>query len=611
MKNIDKLLYKCGIFYILSQNTSQFKKIAAVLDLTQKLQEKKEKEQASSSQETLMESVPLEAPEIIPTDPFSKKREEKFLSEVADVAGVWMHRFSNIRKDDKGFFILKSDNPAGKNMKKGHLLADYAINQTPYWEISSIEGERINLKPIGSNPFITGVGAGGAKITDKDIEVFTGQHEQERVKKIQEKVNNGTATIDDVKYILLGTCPLRFGPNATEGGWYSATDMMNNRGGRKGMSPEQIIKADAETLKKLGLKVPISALSGKLSPEDWKDWLSGKQDIEYLPKDIDKYLDFQKKMIEKREGRPADLDWIQSLRLKYDKKALEEYYDNLILELNQLGPEQFKIKYPEYKYFKNLSIKDFISLYESKLKDIKKKEEESEKFRTEEEESGDPLPSILRNVYSTEPRISMRNILLLIEMAKEDSTDTLNQYLRDIISQGGAKYYLANEKIINYFNSIDDIEGLKLASEKLTDSTNRRYASGYLIDKGEKDFVLSKVSPNESMEVLYGILSSNKYKEERKNTGNIRYPDTIQLAKNLDILNKIENIISRHEKECNTTGKYISYEEGHYIHEITGIILSCFDYLIRNLSSEEKQIFDRARAVSDRYQKLTENFKSN
>lgn len=607
MKNIDKLLYKCGIFYILSQNTSQFKKIAAVLDLTQKLQEKKEKEQASSSQETLMESVPLEAPEIISIDPFSKKREEKFLSEVADVTGVWMHRFSNVRKDDRGFFILKSDNPAGKNMKRGHLLADYAINQNPYWEISSIEGERINLKPIGSNPFITGIGAGGAKITDEDIKVFTGEHEQERIKEIQQKVNNGTATIDDVQYILLGTCPLRFGPNGPEGGWYNCSETMSNRGGKKGMRVEDIIKADAETLKKIGLKVPLSALSGKLDPRDWNEWIEGKQDVLYMPKDPEKYIDFKRKMTEKGKWR-YDLKDLESEKLKYDKKALEEHYNNLILELNKLGPEEFKLKYPSYKYYDKLSIKDLIVIYESRLKDIEKREAESEKLRTEEEEPGDPLPSILKNVYSTEPRVSMRNISLLIEMAQEDPGDTINQYLKDIISNGGAKYYLANEKIIKYFELIDDVDGLKIASEKLSDPTNRRYALGYLINRGEDEFALSKLLPNESMEVLYTILSNTKSKEQRKTSGAVRNPETINLVKKLNILDKIENVMSEHEKKCNQAGRYVGSQEAHYAHEITGIIRSCFGYYIQDFSPEEKQIFERAIAVSDKYKKIGEKF---
>src|SRR3990167_888236 len=195
-----------------------------VIDITKRLEQKKQEEISRKETEAFLGHTGV-SPEniIVPTsDELAKLRDRKFREAVQEKAGIWMHRFSDIRKDDQGFFILKQDNPAGNEMSPGHLLADYAINLTPYWKVTSTKDNRINLEPIGSNPFLTGIGAGGAKLNQYDFEVFTGKAEKERIERIQKLISDGKATIDDVKYLLDGTVPVNMGPNGAQGGWYNS-----------------------------------------------------------------------------------------------------------------------------------------------------------------------------------------------------------------------------------------------------------------------------------------------------------------------------------------------------------------------------------------------------
>ncbi len=57
------------------------------------------------------------------------------------------------------------------------------------------------------------------------------------------------------------------GPNGAQGGWYNLEDHYANRGGKQGMTVEEMMMQDAASLKKLGLAVPQSALDGTLPPD--------------------------------------------------------------------------------------------------------------------------------------------------------------------------------------------------------------------------------------------------------------------------------------------------------------------------------------------------------
>lgn len=507
-----------------------------VLDLSERLKQKKENDEQQSLKQQLQDATP-QIEELTQPDELSVRREQKFLTEVEDKAGIWMHRFSDVRKDDQGYFILKSDNPAGSKMRVGDQLADHALNMTPYWSISSIDGDRVNLTPIGSNPLKTGVGAGGAKITKHDIDVYTGDYERKRVQKINESIDAGTLDIDTIKYILLGTVPVNFGPNGAQGGWYSATDTYSNRGGRKGMSDKEIMMSDAQTLKDHGIPVPVKALDGTMDPHDWGSWVEGNgSNTSYIPKNIDKYVDFHRQMTEKGKYRYDD-SGIRDLYHKYSPEKLDEYFDVMLADVAKLSAEEWKSKYP----YIDQNTKSVMQMYEWGQRKQEKAKKEAIEYLTEGE--SEELESILKNVFSKERRVANRNVAMLIEMCKEDMSYA--KYLHDIINLGGASDYLANEQIIKFFNLVDDIDGLKLCVQKLKDSDNQRYALSYLFQQGEEEFALANAGQTNDLQVINSMLSNIAMQysesEERKRTFG-RNQKLMDFVKKNDILGKLQVI---------------------------------------------------------------------
>jgi len=477
-----------------------FHKIATeekVIDISKQLEQKR-------IQRELGKAMPAEIEQEAPGDDLSKKRKQKFLSEVQEKSNVWMHRFSDVRKDDKGFFILKTDNPAGNNMKPGQLLADYAMNQTPYWKITRVDDQRISLEPIGSNPFLTGIGAGGAKLNKYDFDVFTGKAEQDRIQRIKRKLEGGTAEIDDVKYMLEGTVPTQMGPNGAQGGWYNINDS-SSRGGRKGMKPEEMMVADAKKLQHWGFTgMPATALNGTMDPDRWQEWIEGNGDSgrgEYVPKDVEKYVDFHRRMTQQGKYR-YDEDAIKELYRKHSLEHLEEYWEKVLEDFTKLPREEYKEK---YKYYPE-TLQGIVQMYERDKQRLEKSIKNQTQYFAEGEE--DTEESIIKNIFHKERRVAIRNTIKLIEMAKEDPKYI--KYLHDMLKMGGAKDYIANEKVINFFSLIEDIDGLKLAAENLKDPTNLRYAYSALIRHGQPQFVLESVNKNTPLEALKGVITSYK-----------------------------------------------------------------------------------------------------
>ena len=507
-----------------------------VLDLSDRLKQKKERDEKESLTKQLEEATPqVGAP--VAQDQLAERREQKFLSEVEEKAGIWMHRFSDVRKDDKGYFILKIDNPAGSKMRPGDELADFAINMTPYWMVESIEQNRINLKPIGSNPLKTGVGAGGAKITKHDIDVYTGDYERKRVEKINQAIDAGTLDIDTIKYILLGTVPVNFGPNGAQGGWYSPTDTYSSRGARQGMKPRDIMMADAKTLKEHGIPVPVKALDGTMDPHDWGSWVEGNgSDTTYIPKDVDKYVDFHRQMTEKGKYRYDD-SGLKELYQKYSPDKLDSHYDEMLQDVKRLSPEEWKAKYP----YNEQDVAAVMQSYKWGQEKQDKAKRQAVEYLTEGESH--EIESILKNVFSKERRVANRNVAMLVEMCKEDMSYI--KYLHDIIRLGGASDYLANEQIIKFFNLVDDIEGLKLCAETLKDSDNQRYALSYLFQQGEEEYALNRTGQTDDLQVINSMLSNIaiQYSEskERKETFG-RNQKLLDFVKNNDVVSKIRGI---------------------------------------------------------------------
>lgn len=196
----------------------------------------------------------------------------------------WMYPFVKVKRDSiEGYYIDWSEDsgliPDPELVQVGDLVQDVSLNATPYWRVTGVFENNIYVEPYGDNPFLTGVGAGGATLTDYDFRVFSGEAEQERIDWLLRVISERQfADYRDISYILLGTKAVRFGPNGAEGGWYTATDW-GTRGSKKGMSPIEIMVADAEALQKLGLQVPPNALDGTLNPEHWTKLVGGTHDL--------------------------------------------------------------------------------------------------------------------------------------------------------------------------------------------------------------------------------------------------------------------------------------------------------------------------------------------
>lgn len=471
---------------------------AAVLDLTDKLKEKKEKEEEVERFEKLKEAPQAEVLPPQEVDELTQMREQKSQEKVKSQFGSWQHRFSDVRKDESGFYILPSDNTASNKMRVGDTLADSTLNMTPYWKVSSISADRIFLEPIGKNPFITGVGAGGARLTEHDIGVFTGEYEQKRIKNVQEKLRTGDARIDDVIYLLDGTVPVQMGPNGAQGGWYNADDSRNNRGGRKGLTPEQIVVFDANRLKDWGFAVPISAIKGEMDPADWSKWIEGNgtSDIDYIPKDLEKYIDFHRQMTQ--EGKYSYTEsGLDKLRRDLSEEHAHQYWEGVAKDVVNLSQEEFDNK---YKYY-DKSLKYVVEALERNLEDIRKKKKKLKQYFVEGEE--DTEESVLKSVFHPERRVAVRNVMRLIGLSQEDPK--YRKYLHDYVRMGGNDW-LANEKVIQFFDDIDDIKGLKLAAENFHDPDNQRYALGYLFDKGEEEFAKKHLEDQNDFQVIDSIL---------------------------------------------------------------------------------------------------------
>lgn len=200
----------------------------------------------------------------------------RLATEYYAVTKSWMHKFGTVRKDSTGYFIKHSDNPDAWRMKIGDLIQDVALNTTPYWTVVANKKERVSLKPTNANPLLSGIGAGGALMTEHDIQVFTGQYEKENTARILKYLQDNKGKlrdISDVKYILKGTVPVNFGPNDAQGGWYNPNDIHSSRGGRAGLTPEEIVIEDARFLAKLGFKLSHAVLTGKVPVEMWRDFV--------------------------------------------------------------------------------------------------------------------------------------------------------------------------------------------------------------------------------------------------------------------------------------------------------------------------------------------------
>ena len=211
--------------------------------------------------------------------------------------------------------------------------------------------------------------------------------------------------------------------------------------------------------------------------------------------------------------------------------------------------------------------------YESTVNSIKKDIEKETVYMTQNEDES--IESILKNVFNKERRVAIRNVLLLIEMAKED--ESYIKYLYDFVKLGGSDW-LGNEEVIKFFDLIDDTDGLKLCLEYLKDGTNQRYAAGYLVQKGEFNYLISNdtVKNDFSMEGLYGIFTGLTDKLRDKT---ITVDQVLGALDKLDIESKILDVLNSPKKDT---------QQNYYSQELCAAILS----IIRTVPYNERKQYD-------------------
>lgn len=192
--------------------------------------------------------------------------------------------FDRVRSEPgEGYFIDASDEPSLlESVQVGDMVADYAISGKPYWEVRFVDEDsgRVWLDPVGDNPYVTGVGAGGARLTDWDWRALSGEAAREDVDRALQRVSSRCVTsYRQLVPLLKGWVAPFFGPNGREGGHYGS-DWSYTVGGREGLSPEEIVLRDARALLRFGIDVPPGALRGRVSPRAWQKFVSGSDELD-------------------------------------------------------------------------------------------------------------------------------------------------------------------------------------------------------------------------------------------------------------------------------------------------------------------------------------------
>jgi len=395
--------------------------------------------------------------------------------------GVWLYPFKEVKKDvTEGWYIDWFNNPGSindiENVSISDKVADFSLNMTPYWEINGINSSsgKIYLTPIEPNPFITGVGAGGATITDLDLKVHTGEYERERVDGVLDIINKKLySSPSDIAYILQGTVPINFGPNGSQGGWYSVNDIRNNRGGENGLDAKRIMMSDAMTLQKMGFLVPQNALDGSLNTRKWDSFVSGTDeadiDLQAEGEDYDSVITSKAYLLKAVEPK------IKERNLKAITKKLDIYNnpttekENLLKSLaekifNMHHPTIENLKFDVYWHLKERFILmaerfkwlDILSLYENSYDPTNRRyvawayENISEKYSEEIDnckmallrmEKNEENPEVLSKIFSSLHSIGV-DIKKLYELNKKkydlifnNSNDSYSAYYIKEISR--------------------------------------------------------------------------------------------------------------------------------------------------------------------------------
>lgn len=282
--------------------------------------------------------------------------------------GVWQYAFQMVKKDvTEGWYLDWFENPGSihdfNQVQIGDQVADNKLNMTPYWEVSGLDESkgRIYVTPIGQNPWVTGIGAGGKELTEHDFQVQSGEYEQSRIDSVLDVINKKTyIDSSDVAYMLLGTVPVHNGPNGAQGGWYSLNDH-HNRGAQQGMAAKEIMMKDAATLQKLGLAVPKAALDGTLPLDAFKYVFDGG--LPYLSNhspSTDAEHRLERKMLQIDGENFDDPEASKKMMLSHPQKSIKKRNWDAIKEKYHALPEEDR---PTMRPFLKDLIAQFANVY--------------------------------------------------------------------------------------------------------------------------------------------------------------------------------------------------------------------------------------------------------
>ncbi len=309
------------------------------------------------------------------------------------------------QNDDGRFYINWDDAWSASALKPGDQIADDQLNLSPYWEVEDniepapeglgdlveegMEQEgRVYVKPIGTNPYLTGRGADDRQLYQDDFDVAQGKVEEKallsKIEYIFESFENEIPiSLDSVAYLLLGTVPLHFGPAGAQGGWYRPYEKDHTIGGILDLPQREVIKRDIETIAGLGIQLPQIFLENKDN--------------------------FDEKLTE----------------LFCNYMANKFNYFDYITENLSMTPEEIEERYPEESLLYPSSVQQKRKLLDFALN----KDKWIRIFDLEGEDSTDPI-SVAKFVFSDELRVATRNLKNLVRMAKANPDKFKNLLLK-------------------------------------------------------------------------------------------------------------------------------------------------------------------------------------
>jgi len=433
--------------------------------------------------------------------------------------------FSDVSRDETGWWTDPGEVLALLSARPGDGVGDSSDGAWPpriYWTVLSTGEHRIDLAPTDLNPFTSGVGAGGKIIDSFDLQVASGENERKRLDGIRRKIADGSATIDDVTYALLGTVPMQMGPNGAQGGWYNPDDTRACRGARHALTTPQIVHEDAHALTRLGFSVPQGALTLPpiLDGHMWDQWVSGAANRDPPPvssPDPIAYARFLRKLT--RQGKYRyDEDGISKWMHEASRVALERYWEHRLRDFlahSASSASASSAPGAEREPWEPQTLVDLLARAEVALQGQARQLDLFHALDIPGEDGTDEA-SIRAHLRHPEPRVSRRNAALAVHRAQIGVVNPAYGHWRDVlidwIRWGGADDR-AYENAIDHASLTDDVEMLTAAID-LPSPDNRERTVNAMVRLGQDQAVARALLAEDNPKVVAAAISAARWQEE-------------------------------------------------------------------------------------------------